>query len=61
VEVDLKIQTHSMYRDIVNNAIAFGAQRWLMELQRIGERCGSAALEYMHFYDNGGNSRFAIT
>lgn len=56
MEVDLKIQTHSMYRDIVNNAIAFGAERWLMELRRIGERCGSAALEYMHFYDNGGNS-----
>jgi len=56
VEVDLKIQTHSMYRDIVNNAIAFGAERWLMELQRISERFGSAALEYKHFYDNGGNS-----
>ncbi|KAL2341562.1 hypothetical protein Fmac_009502 [Flemingia macrophylla] len=54
VEVDEKIQTHQLYRDIVNNNIAYGAKRWLTELQRMCERCISVGAEYIPNYDIGG-------
>ncbi|KAK7331293.1 hypothetical protein VNO77_25515 [Canavalia gladiata] len=54
VEVDEKIQTHRLYRDFVNSSIAYGAERWLMELQRMCERFNSAATEYIPSYDTGG-------
>ncbi|KAL2341563.1 hypothetical protein Fmac_009503 [Flemingia macrophylla] len=38
VEVDDKIQPHQLYKDIVHRGIAYGAERWIMELQRICER-----------------------
>lgn len=38
VEVDDKIQTHRLYRDLVCGRIAYGAQRWIATLQRMCER-----------------------
>lgn len=54
MEVDDKIQTHPLYRDLANSAVAFGAERWLMELQRMCERFGCATDEYIPIYDSGG-------
>ncbi|XP_073225513.1 homeobox-leucine zipper protein HDG11-like [Cicer arietinum] len=53
VEVGANVEVHSIYRDIVNGAIAFGASRWLMELQRMGERLTRASLESIASYDKG--------
>ncbi|RDY01502.1 Homeobox-leucine zipper protein HDG11, partial [Mucuna pruriens] len=53
VEVDEKIQTHELYRDIVNNNIAYGAERWLMELQKMCERFTSVGAEYIPSYEMG--------
>ncbi|XP_061339720.1 homeobox-leucine zipper protein HDG11-like [Gastrolobium bilobum] len=53
VELDEKFQTHRLYRDLVNKSIAYGAERWLMELQRMCERLTSAAAEYVPSYDSG--------
>ncbi|XP_038880417.1 homeobox-leucine zipper protein HDG11-like isoform X2 [Benincasa hispida] len=38
VEVDDKAQTHRLYRDLVFNTMAYGADRWLFTLQRMCER-----------------------
>ncbi|XP_020230815.1 homeobox-leucine zipper protein HDG11-like [Cajanus cajan] len=54
VEVDEKIQPHQLYRYIVNNNIAYGAKRWLTELQRMCERFISVGAEYISNYDIGG-------
>ncbi|XP_065870098.1 homeobox-leucine zipper protein ROC8-like [Euphorbia lathyris] len=39
VEVDDKIQTHKLYRDLIcGNAAAYGAERWIVILERMCER-----------------------
>ncbi|CAK7338805.1 unnamed protein product [Dovyalis caffra] len=38
VEVDDRTQTHRLYRDIVCSGSAYGAERWIANLQRICER-----------------------
>ncbi|KAJ1420884.1 START domain [Sesbania bispinosa] len=40
VEVDDEIHTHQLYRDLVGVNIAYGAGRWILELQRM---CGRFA------------------
>ncbi|KAK7290618.1 hypothetical protein RIF29_05168 [Crotalaria pallida] len=35
VEVDDNIQANSIYKDVVSTGIAYGAERWLFEIQRI--------------------------
>ncbi|XP_062006738.1 homeobox-leucine zipper protein HDG11-like [Rosa rugosa] len=40
VEVDDKTQTHRLYRDLVCGIVAYGAQRWIVTLQRMCERFG---------------------
>ncbi|KAK9950750.1 hypothetical protein M0R45_006221 [Rubus argutus] len=45
VEVDDKIQTHRLYRDLVCGRIAYGAQRWIVTLQRMCERFASSVDE----------------
>lgn len=37
MEVD-EIQTHQLFKDLVDTQIAYGAERWLKELQRMCER-----------------------
>ncbi|XP_061339718.1 homeobox-leucine zipper protein ROC8-like [Gastrolobium bilobum] len=54
VEVDDRIHTHRLYRDIVGTNIAYGAHRWIMELQRMGERFAFFYAENMHNYESGG-------
>ncbi|KAK7331294.1 hypothetical protein VNO77_25516 [Canavalia gladiata] len=44
VEVDDKIQTHKLYKDFVGINFAYGAERWIMELERMCER-------FARFYD----------
>ncbi|KAK7332586.1 hypothetical protein VNO80_29339 [Phaseolus coccineus] len=51
VEVDEKIETHQLYKDIVNNNIAYGAERWLLELQRMCARFTSVGAECIPNYD----------
>ncbi|KAK7303582.1 hypothetical protein RJT34_14492 [Clitoria ternatea] len=53
VEVDAKIKAHQLYRDLVNRGIAFGAERWLMELERMCERFTSAEIDYIPTNDTG--------
>ncbi|XP_027338253.1 homeobox-leucine zipper protein HDG11-like [Abrus precatorius] len=53
VELDENVQTHQLYRDLINGSIAYGAERWLMELQRMCERFTSAESEYIPDYDTG--------
>ncbi|KAK9091462.1 hypothetical protein Sjap_024639 [Stephania japonica] len=38
VELEEKILTHQLYRDLVHSGIAFGAERWLATLTRMCER-----------------------
>ncbi|KAF7842928.1 homeobox-leucine zipper protein HDG11-like isoform X1 [Senna tora] len=38
VEVDDKTQTHRLYRDLVCGNLAYGAQRWVVTLERMCER-----------------------
>ncbi|MED6172512.1 hypothetical protein PIB30_050763 [Stylosanthes scabra] len=54
VEVDDKIQTHRLYRDLVSTNAVFGAQRWIMELQRMCHRSFSYALENIPDQEYGG-------
>lgn len=58
VEVDEKIQTHHLFKDLVNRNIAYGAERWLLELQRMCERFTSLEVEYIPNYDIGGGYSF---
>ncbi|KAJ1420887.1 START domain [Sesbania bispinosa] len=53
VEVDAKVETHKMYREVVNNGFAYGAERWLMELERTSERINCVAAGYIPMYDTG--------
>ncbi|XWS37519.1 hypothetical protein CRYUN_Cryun19dG0050200 [Craigia yunnanensis] len=38
VEIDDKTPTHRLYRELIHNGLAFGAERWLATLQRMCER-----------------------
>ncbi|KAI4295323.1 hypothetical protein L6164_035380 [Bauhinia variegata] len=38
VEVDEKTQSHSLYRELLGSGIAFGAERWVVTLERMCER-----------------------
>lgn len=38
VEVDDKTQTHRLYRDLICSNVAYGAERWIVTLQRMCER-----------------------
>lgn len=38
MEVDDKTQTHRLYRDLVCGNFAYGAERWVVTLQRMCER-----------------------
>lgn len=38
VEVDNKTQTHRLYRDLMCSSCAYGAERWVVTLQRTCER-----------------------
>ncbi|XP_068309435.1 homeobox-leucine zipper protein HDG11-like [Pyrus communis] len=38
VEIEDKVPTHRIYRDLIHSGLAFGAQRWLAALQRMCER-----------------------
>ncbi|KAG2395482.1 Homeobox-leucine zipper protein [Vigna angularis] len=53
VEVDERIETHQLYKDIVNNSIAYGAERWLLELQRMCARFTSIGNEIPDYDING--------
>lgn len=54
MEVDDKIQTHQLYKDLIATGIAYGAERWIMELQRIGERFACFYVERIPIQDSGG-------
>ncbi|KAG5132635.1 hypothetical protein JHK82_023823 [Glycine max] len=54
VEVDDKIQTHQLYKDLIATGIAYGAERWIMELQRICERFACFYVERIPSQDSGG-------
>ncbi|KAJ4828788.1 hypothetical protein Tsubulata_010801 [Turnera subulata] len=45
VEVDDKTQTHRLYRDLICGNSAYGAERWIMTLQRMCERSSYSARE----------------
>ncbi|KAM2487863.1 hypothetical protein ACFX1W_039729 [Malus domestica] len=38
VEIQDKVPTHRIYRDLIHSGLAFGAERWLAALQRMCER-----------------------
>lgn len=38
VQVDDKALTHPLYRDLIFHGLAYGAERWLLTLQRMCER-----------------------
>ncbi|ESW19454.1 hypothetical protein PHAVU_006G126500 [Phaseolus vulgaris] len=54
VEVDDKIQIHPLYKDIIAKGIAYGAERWIMELQRISERFAAFYIEKIPDHDTAG-------
>ncbi|XP_048328590.2 homeobox-leucine zipper protein ROC8 [Ziziphus jujuba] len=45
VEVDDKTQTHRLYRDLVCSSIAYGAERWIVTLQKMCERIACSLAE----------------
>ncbi|XP_014517364.1 homeobox-leucine zipper protein HDG11-like [Vigna radiata var. radiata] len=54
VEVDDKIQIHPLYKDIIVKGVAYGAERWIMELQRMCERFAAFYLEKIPDHDAAG-------
>ncbi|VFQ88148.1 unnamed protein product [Cuscuta campestris] len=40
VQVDDKLQTHCLYKDLIRDGLAYGAKRWIAMLQRMSERYG---------------------
>ncbi|VFQ99718.1 unnamed protein product [Cuscuta campestris] len=40
VQVDDKLQTHCLYKDLIRDGLAYGAKRWMATLQRMSERYG---------------------
>ncbi|XP_061358812.1 homeobox-leucine zipper protein HDG11-like [Gastrolobium bilobum] len=53
VEVDDKIQTHQLFREIICDNNSYGAERWVLTLERMCERFASAALENIPSCDAG--------
>ncbi|KAE9594844.1 hypothetical protein Lal_00013317 [Lupinus albus] len=51
VEVDDKIQTHPLFNDLVYSSAAFGAERWLKELQRVCERLSLYYIDMLPSHD----------
>ncbi|KAK3218628.1 hypothetical protein Dsin_012598, partial [Dipteronia sinensis] len=59
VEVDDKSQTHRLYRDLIcgNSSCAYGAERWIVTLQRMSEKFGFAIMDTPPTYhDLGGGT-----
>ncbi|KAL5811896.1 hypothetical protein ACOSQ3_026846 [Xanthoceras sorbifolium] len=55
VEVDDKIQTHRLYRDLIcGSTSAYGAERWIVTLQRMCEKFAFVMMEPPHTHDLGG-------
>ena len=54
MEVDDKIQTHPLYKEIIAKGVAYGAERWIMELQRMCERFAAFFVEKIPDHDAAG-------
>nr|XP_031247246.1 homeobox-leucine zipper protein ROC8-like [Pistacia vera] len=54
VEVDDKSQTHRLYRDLMCSSSAYGAERWVVTLQRICERLSFSMDETLPTHELGG-------
>ncbi|RDX76969.1 Homeobox-leucine zipper protein HDG11, partial [Mucuna pruriens] len=54
VEVDDKIQTHDLFREVIIGKNAYGAERWVSTLERMCERFASASAETIPSCDAGG-------
>lgn len=52
--MDDKIQTHHLYRDLICGNNAYGAERWVLTLERMCERLASASAETIPSCDVGG-------
>ncbi|ESW30853.1 hypothetical protein PHAVU_002G187900, partial [Phaseolus vulgaris] len=59
VEVDDKIQTHDLFRDLICGNNAYGAERWVLALERMCERIASASSETIPSCEGGGVIRTA--
>ncbi|KAL9276089.1 hypothetical protein ACSQ67_026367 [Phaseolus vulgaris] len=59
VEVDDKIQTHDLFRDLICGNNAYGAERWVLALERMCERIASASSETIPSCESGGVIRSA--
>lgn len=57
--MDDKIQTHPLYKDIIAKGTAYGAERWIMELQRICERFAAFYVEKIPDHDSAGGHTFS--
>ncbi|KAH9649330.1 homeobox-leucine zipper protein ROC8 [Citrus sinensis] len=56
VEVDDKTQTHRLYRDLICNNCAYGAERWVVTLQRTCERLLAENSQSIHEVGGGRKS-----
>lgn len=56
VEVDDKSQTHRLYRDLICGSSAYGAERWVVTLQRMCERLAFSMDETMPIHEVGGGT-----
>ncbi|TKY59718.1 Homeobox-leucine zipper protein HDG12 [Spatholobus suberectus] len=54
VEVDEKIQTHQLFRDVICGNNAYGAERWVLTLERMCERFACASAETIPSCEAGG-------
>ncbi|CAJ1935433.1 unnamed protein product [Sphenostylis stenocarpa] len=54
VEVDDKIQTHQLFRDLICGSNAYGAERWVLALERMCERFASASADTIPGCEAGG-------
>lgn len=44
VEVDHKLDTHKMYREILSGGSGYGAKRWIVTLERMCERMALSSI-----------------
>jgi len=45
VEVDHKLDTHKIYRDLLSGGSGYGAKRWIVTLERMCERMALSSIQ----------------
>lgn len=60
VEIEDKAPTHGLFREVIHSGLAFGAERWLSNLQRMCERIACLMVTGNSTRDLGGGEYIGI-